>query len=136
MKKQKKIILFSITVMLLTLFNMSCSAPAQQSEIRRTELQRYDISAGGFEAIQVRIDFDPQTVFGNHYHPGEEIIYVLEGMLEYKVEGRPAVTLRAGDVLFIPARTIHSAKNVGNTNGSELATYIVEKGKPVLTKTE
>ena len=73
--------------MLLTLFNISCSAPAQQAEIRRTELQRYDLSAGGFEAIQVRIDFDPHTVFGNHYHPGEEIIYVLEGMLEYKVEG-------------------------------------------------
>ncbi len=42
------------------------------------------------------------------------------------------MTLKAGDVLFIPARTIHSAKNVGNGNGAELATYVVEKGKPLV----
>jgi quercetin dioxygenase-like cupin family protein len=70
-----------------------------------------------------------------HRHPGEEIIYVLEGApLEYQVEGRPPVTLKPGDVLFIPAGTIHAAKNVGNRKGAELATYIVEKGKPLLTE--
>ena len=42
------------------------------------------------------------------------------------------MTLKAGDVLFIPAETIHSAKNVGSVNGAELATYFVEKGKPLL----
>ena len=39
----------------------------------------------------------------------------------------------AGDVLFIPAGTIHAAKNVGTGTASELATYVVEKGKPLLT---
>jgi quercetin dioxygenase-like cupin family protein len=68
-----------------------------------------------------------------HTHPGEEIIYVLEGLLEYQVEGKPPVTLRAGDVLFIPAGTIHAAKNVGSGNAAELATYVVEKGKPLVT---
>ena len=63
----------------------------------------------------------------------EEIIYVLEGTLEYQVEGKPSVTVKAGDVLFVPARTIHSAKNVGSVNGAELATYVVEKGKPLIT---
>jgi quercetin dioxygenase-like cupin family protein len=60
---------------------------------------------------------------------GEEIVYVLEGApLEYQVEGRPSVTLKPGDVLFIPAGAVHAAKNVGNHKGAELATYIVEKG--------
>jgi quercetin dioxygenase-like cupin family protein len=54
-------------------------------------------------------------------------------LLEYQLEGKPPVTLRAGEVLFIPAGTIHSAKNVGSVNGAELATYIVEKGKPLVT---
>jgi quercetin dioxygenase-like cupin family protein len=63
----------------------------------------------------------------------EEIIYVLEGTLEHRLKGKQPVTLKAGDVLFIPARTIHAAKNVGSGNASELATYIVEKGKPPLT---
>jgi quercetin dioxygenase-like cupin family protein len=42
------------------------------------------------------------------------------------------VTLKAGDDLFISAGKIHAAKNVGNGDGSELATYLVEKGKPLV----
>jgi quercetin dioxygenase-like cupin family protein len=72
----------------------------------------------------------------NHTHPGEEIVYVVEGVLEYALEGRPPVTLKAGDTLFIPAGIPHAVKNVGNGNAAELATYIVEKGKPLLTPLE
>jgi len=86
--------------------------------------------------VQVRVEIDPGTASPRHTHPGEEIIYVLEGTLEYEVEGKPPVTLKAGDVLFIPAGTIHAAKNVGTGRGAELATYIVEKGKPLLTVVE
>ena len=108
-------------------------ASAQQAGTKRTDLQRHDLSAPGREVVQVRVDFDPGYVSPRHTHPGEEIIYVLEGTWEYTVEGKPPVTLKAGEVLFIPAGTIHSAKNVGSGNGAELATYIVEKGKPLIT---
>ena len=108
-------------------------AQAQPSGITRTDLQRHDLSIPGREVVQVRVDFAPGAAFPRHTHPGEEIINVLEGSLEYEVEGKPPVTLKAGDVLFIPAGTIHSAKNVGSGNGAELATYVVEKGKPLLT---
>jgi quercetin dioxygenase-like cupin family protein len=108
---------------------------AQQSGIKRTDLQRYDLSARGREVIQVRVDFTPGSAFGKHSHPGEEIIYVIEGVFEYEVEGKPPVTLRAGDVLFIPDGTVHAAKNIGNTNAAELATYVVRKGKPLLVMT-
>jgi quercetin dioxygenase-like cupin family protein len=63
-----------------------------------------------------------------HSHPGEEFIYVLSSTLEYQVGGR-RTTLQAGGVLFIPAGVVHSARNVGRDTASELATYIVEKGK-------
>ena len=109
------------------------TAQAQQAGVTRTDLQRHDLSVSGHEAIQVRVDLAPGVAFGKHTHPGEEIIYVLEGALEYQIEDKPPVTLKAGDVLFIPAGTVHSARNVGNVTGSELATYIVEKGKPLLT---
>jgi quercetin dioxygenase-like cupin family protein len=108
-------------------------AQAQQPGVTRTDLQRHDLSAPGREAIQVRVDLAPGVAFGKHTHPGEEIIYVLEGSLEYQVGDKPPVTLKAGDVLFIPAGTVHSARNAGSGTGSELATYIVEKGKPLLT---
>jgi quercetin dioxygenase-like cupin family protein len=105
---------------------------AQQPGITRTDLQRHDLSISGREVIQARVEFDPGVAFGKHWHPGEEIIYVLEGSLEYQVEGKPPVTLKAGDVLFIPAGAIHAAKNVGSGHGAELATYVVEKGKPLV----
>ena len=132
MKKGKNIFVYSIAALLLTSLNIYCSAPAPRSEIKRTQLQRYDLDAPGREVIQSRIDFDEGTEFGKHSHPGEEIIYVIEGIFEYQVEGKPPVTLKAGEVLFVPARTIHAARNVGKGNAAELATYIVEKGKPLL----
>ena len=86
----------------------------------------------GREVIQVRVELDPGVTFGEHWHPGEEIVYVLEGSLEHQLEGQPPVTLLAGEVLFIPARTIHTARNVGQNSGAELATYIVEKDQPLV----
>jgi len=108
-------------------------ARAQQVGSRRTDLQRHDLSIPGREVVQVRTELDPGAVAPRHTHPGEEIIYVLEGSWEYQVEGQPSKTLKSGDVLFIPAGAIHSAKNVGSVKGSELGTYIVEKGKPLIT---
>ncbi len=52
--------------------------------------------------------------------------------LRYQIEGEKPVTLKAGEVLFIPAGVVHSARNNTNVKASELATYIVEKGKPIL----
>jgi quercetin dioxygenase-like cupin family protein len=106
---------------------------ASMAGIKRTDLQRHDLSAPGREAVQVRVDIGPGAAFPKHTHPGEEIIYFLEGSLVYEVEGKPPTTLKAGDVLFIPAGTVHAAKNVGSSTGSELATDVVEKGKPLVT---
>jgi quercetin dioxygenase-like cupin family protein len=105
---------------------------AQQSGVKRTALQQHDLGIAGREVVQVRVDFSPGVAFGRHTHPGEEIVYVLEGSLEYEVDGKASVTVKAGGVLFIPAGTIHSARNVGSGNGAELATYLVEKGKPLI----
>jgi quercetin dioxygenase-like cupin family protein len=107
-------------------------ARAQQPGLRRTDLQQHDLSVPGREVIQARVELDTGVTSSKHWHPGEEIIYVLEGSLEYQVEGQPPVTLKAGDVLFIPSGKIHAAKNVGSGNGVELATYVVEKGKPLI----
>jgi quercetin dioxygenase-like cupin family protein len=108
-------------------------AQSQQPGVTRTDLLRQDLSVSGREVVQVRVDFAPGVAFPPHSHPGEEIAYVIEGLLEYQLEGKPPVTLKAGEVLFIPAGTIHTAKNVGSGNAAELATYIVEKGKPLVT---
>ena len=110
-------------------------ASAQQQGVKRTELQRRDLSVPGREVIQVRVDLEPGVTFPKHSHPGEEIIYVLKGEWEYDVAGK-LTRLKAGDVLFIPAGTIHGAKNVGSDVGSDLATYIIAKGKPLVVVAE
>jgi quercetin dioxygenase-like cupin family protein len=107
-------------------------AGAQQPGTKRTDLQRHDLSAPGREVVQVRVDFDPGFAAPMHTHPGEEIIYVIEGNLEYEIGGKKS-RVKAGDVLFVPAGMPHTAKNVGSTNGAELATYVVEKGQPLVT---
>ena len=106
-------------------------AAAPPPEVGRTDLLRRDLSVARHEVVQVRVDFPPGTAFGRHTHPGAEIAYVIEGTLEYEMDGK-VVTLEAGEVLFIPAGTIHAARNAGESHGAELATYIVPKGKPLV----
>jgi len=105
---------------------------AQQSDVERINLQRHDLSFAGREVVQSLVTLAPGAEFGRHRHAGEEAIYVLEGTFEYQLEGRAPVTLRAGGVLFIPAGVVHAAKNVGDGNAVELATHIVERGKPLV----
>ena len=104
--------------------------------LTRTDLQRHDLSVPGREVIQNRVDISPDAPPVRHKHPGEEIIYVLEGTLEYAIEGRPPKTYTAGEALMVPPETVHAVRNVGSENAAELATYVVEKGKPFLVVVE
>ena len=108
-------------------------APARPPGTNRTDLQRHDLSVAGWETLQAKVDFAPGSSFPKHSHPGEEIIYVLQGTIEYEVDGKGSITLRAGDVLFVPAGVFHGARNAGDTPAAELATYVIEKDKPLVT---
>jgi quercetin dioxygenase-like cupin family protein len=108
----------------------------QASGLWRTDLQAHDLSVPGRTMIQNRVELGPEAPSIRHKHPGEEIIYVLEGTLEYAIDGREPKTYSAGEALMVPADTVHSVKNVGDGNATELATYVVEKGKPFLEVVE
>jgi len=111
-------------------------AVQQAPGLWRTDLQRHDLSVPGREVIQNRVEIGPDAPLVRHWHPGEEVIYILEGSLEYQIEGEPPKTYEAGEALLVPAETVHSVRNVGSGNASELATYIVEKGKPFIVLVE
>jgi quercetin dioxygenase-like cupin family protein len=106
---------------------------AQQPAFKRTTLQQADLSVPGREVVQAVADFEPRATPGRHTHPGEEIGYVLEGTFLIEQDGKPPVTLKAGGSFLIPAGTIHNATNTGAGPGKILATYVVEKGKPLAT---
>ena len=134
MKSTSRIIIRAATLGILSIGTVLTTqvSLAQQPGIKRTDLQRHDLSTPGREVVQVRVDFEPGVSFPNHKHPGEEIVYGIEGTLEYRLEGKAPIILKAGEVLFIPAGVPHAVKNIGKDNGAELATYIVEKGKQLL----
>jgi quercetin dioxygenase-like cupin family protein len=104
--------------------------------LTRTDLQEHDLSVPGHEVIQHRVELAPEAPPIRHKHPGEEIIYVLEGSLEYQVDGQSPTTVDAGQVFFVPAETVHAVRNVGGGKGVELATYVVDKGKPLFEVAE
>ena len=98
-----------------------------------TEIQRAEFSVPGREVIVNRVEFGPEARAIRHRHPGEEIIYVLEGAIEYMIDGREPITVEAGEGLTVPAETVH-ATNPGTATGHAvvLATHVVEKDKPFL----
>jgi quercetin dioxygenase-like cupin family protein len=113
------------------------STNAQQAPaITRIDLQQHDLSVPGREVIQNRVEISPEALPYKHFHYGEEIIYVLEGELEYQIEGEPTRTVKAGEALMVPAKAVHAVRNVGGGDGAELATYFLEKGKPLITLVE
>lgn len=109
-------------------------AKSWQAGLDRTDLIRRDLGEADKEVIQVRVNFGPGVAAPKHSHPGVEVAYVINGTFQYQLEGQPAVTLKTGDSLFIPAGVAHVAKNVGTTEGSELATYIVQKDVPLVVQ--
>jgi quercetin dioxygenase-like cupin family protein len=108
----------------------AAGAPAPTG-FKRTELQRHDLGTPDHEAVQARGDFEPGAVVPKHTHPGEEVGFILQGELTVDIAGKPIQTLKAGDVFFIPAGTVHSAKNASKAPTVVISTYIVEKGKPL-----
>lgn len=132
MKTSKSAIIAGVSLIALA-GTLSMGLNAQQTGFTRTMLQKGDLSAPGREAVQVRAEFAPGVAAGKHTHPGEELGYVMEGTLLFEVEGKPPVTLKAGDVFFVEAGRVHDGKNVGDGSAKVLATYVVEKGKPLAT---
>jgi quercetin dioxygenase-like cupin family protein len=114
---------------------MMDAAHRQVPGINRIDLQQQDLSVPGREMVQNRVELSPEALPYKHFHYGEEIIYVLEGTLEYEIEGESR-TVKAGEALTVPAEAVHSVKNVGDVDAAELATYIVESGKPLITLAE
>ena len=109
------------------------AAASAQSGFSREILQRADLSAPGREAVTAVAVFEPGGTAARHTHPGEEIGYVLEGELVVDQDGKAPTTFHTGQAFIIPAGTIHGAHNATGRVARIVATYVVEKGKPLAT---
>jgi quercetin dioxygenase-like cupin family protein len=130
--KRRTAILAGMTAALLMALLVRADAQAPVP-FKRTVLQQGDLSAPGREAVMALAEIQSGAASGRHTHPGEEIAYVLAGPLVPEIDGKPAKTLQTGEVFMIPAGTVHNARNAGTGLAKVLATYVIEKGKPVAT---
>lgn len=110
---------------------------AQQQPVTRTILQQKDLegaAAADREVIMYVAELAPGGVAGKHYHPGPELVFILEGALVLDPDSQPSVTLKAGESAHIPAKHVHNAKNASATEPSKVLVFLVgEKGQPLAT---
>jgi quercetin dioxygenase-like cupin family protein len=109
------------------------SHDAFAGKLRRIEVQHEPSSIPGREIVQVLTEIPVGVESGWHTHPGEEVGYIVTGTVEMAIEGRPSLTLHAGDGFLIPPGTPHNARDVGPGTGQMLSTYVVEVGRPLVT---
>ena len=136
MKAVVRVVIKTVTIvtsLTLVLAGIVAGVSAQQPGFKRTVLQQANLSMPGRELVQAIAEFQPGATVGRHTHPGEEIGYILEGTILLEQEGKPNVTLGAGKTFLIPPGTVHNATNTGSSQARVLATYLVEKGKPLAT---
>jgi len=106
---------------------------AQAPAVKRTTLQQADLSAPGREVVQALAEFPAGSETGRHTHPGEEVSFVEAGPFVLEVDGEPAKTLQTGQAFLVPAGKIHNGHPAAGGTAKVVATYIIEKGKPVTT---
>ncbi len=100
--------------------------------IKRTPLQRFDVPGTSHETVIGLAEIAGNVSIGRHTHPGPESGYVLEGELVLLIDGQPPQPLKVGQSYQVPAGAIHDAKS-GPAGAKVIATYVIEKGKPLAT---
>lgn len=121
-------ITFALVVVLGLLGSRMLSA--QESLTSGTVLQRTELkSAPGMEAILVLRNVPPGKESGKHTQSGNEIVYILEGSAILEVQGKPPVTLNAGEAFSTVSGEVHNVKNASASAPAQaLAFYIAKKG--------
>jgi quercetin dioxygenase-like cupin family protein len=130
---RKVTILLAGASIALAIASAAAQQPPANTAFKRTMLVQGDLSAPGREVVQALAEIQPGGASGKHTHPGEEIAHVIAGTLIVESPGKAPRTLQAGESMIIPAGTVHDAINRGSAVTKVLATYVIEKGKPVAT---
>jgi quercetin dioxygenase-like cupin family protein len=103
-----------------------------QTPIKRTPLQKFDVPGTAYETVIGIAEIAANVNVGRHTHPGPESGYLLEGEFTLLVEGQPPLVVKAGESYKVPPGADHDARS-GDKGAKVIATYVVEKGKPLAT---
>ena len=115
------------TLSLLTLV----SAMAQEPTVQRKVLLTQDLPIPGYQTVLAAVEIPAGGREGRHTHAGALVVYVQEGVLTFDYEGKPTMTYKAGDTLYVEPGKIHEGINKGTSPVKAIATFVIEKGKPL-----
>ena len=123
-----------IIVAAMVVIGVLAVAHAQQPPVERRVLLQRDLTIPGHQAVLVAVTIQAGGREGRHTHPGTGLVHVLEGALTLDHEARSRVTYKAGESFHVDAGIVHEGINQGTTPVKALATFIVEKGKPLTSQ--
>ena len=112
------------------------AANAAAPTVVRKVLMQQDLPIPGQTLALVSVEIPVGGREGKHSHPGALIVYVQEGALTLEYEGKPTVTYKAGESVFVEANKIHEGINMGTAPIKALASFVVPKGQPITKQAE
>ena len=112
------------------------SASAQQPTVQRKVLLTQDLPIAGYQVVMAAVEIPAGGREGRHTHPGALVVYIQEGVLTFDYEGKPTTTYKAGESFYVEAGKIHEGINKETSPVKAIATFVVEKGKPLTTQVE
>ncbi len=131
-----KLALVSIAALFVLIPAWSASAVQQQPNVTRKVLLQQDLTIPGYTTALVAVEIPVGGREGRHTHPGTLLVYVQEGALTLDYEGKPTKTYKQGETFFVEPGKVHEGINNGNTTVKALASFVVEKGKPLTTQVQ
>lgn len=116
----------------LLLASLVALAAQADDPVKRIPLERAELAGTNLVAVTARVEAAAGALLPRHTHPGVEITSCVSGEMDLSVDGQPVRHIAAGDHFQVPAGVAHSIK-VGNEPAVLLATFVVEKDKPMAT---
>ncbi|MDX2158482.1 MAG: cupin domain-containing protein [Hyphomicrobiaceae bacterium] len=98
--------------------------------VKRTILQRFDVAGTNLETIVAVVEIGASVKAGRHSHPGEVVGYVMDGEFVLALDGQGEQTFKAGASLRVPSGAVHD-EGTRDKPARLIATYVIEKGKPL-----
>jgi len=109
-------------------------ASAQQPTVQRKVLLTQDLPIAGHQIVMAAVEIPAGGREGRHTHPGALVVYIQEGVLTFDYEGKPTTTYKAGESFYVEAGKIHEGINKETSPVKAIATFVIEKGKPLTTQ--
>ena len=131
---KKAVIAAALTALLLggAAFAQQQASPVAPSPVKRTVVGKVEVPGSNYEAVTATVEIAPGFKAGRHLHPGVVFALVTEGEFWLALDGQPEKTYKAGEQFTLPMKAVHNEGAVGATPMKLIATYVVEKGQPLV----